>query len=132
MGPETTPERWYTRSEAVKLCGCDRKTLKRYQDDGKLPNWRRRAGCPNRTVEYPLSDLVEAELYTPPANGEEPEDAIRRVRDQERILELTAELADARARAEAHARTIDALTKQVDRLLKSVDRLSAVCAGGGR
>ena len=132
MGPETTPERWYTRKQAAALTGLSVDTVERRQDAGELPNWRRRPGCRNGTVEYPLSDLIEAGLYTPPADGEEPEEAIRRVRDRERILELTAELADARARAEAHERTVEALTKQVDRLLKSVDRLSAVCAGGGR
>jgi hypothetical protein len=133
MGPTKTPtERYYTRAEAADLCGTSRDTIKRADRAGRLPNARRRPGCASGTLEYPYGDLVNAGLYDPPAAGEEPEEAIRRVRDERRVLELTTELADAQARVEVSERTIEVLTKETARLIRAVERLSAALSGGGR
>jgi hypothetical protein len=128
MGPATTSrERWYSRKDAAALCGSGASvdTLKRAAKAGKLPNSRRRPGCPNDTVEIALTDLIDAGFYTPSVSDDEPDARIRRVRDERRIEELTAELHRARATAEAvqeHNTFLKAEIRQLHKLVEQVTR----------
>lgn len=133
MGPQITPtDRYFTRKEAAELCGTSADTIKRAQAKGRFPGARPRPGCPSHTTEIPYVDLVNAKLYEPPASGDEPDEALRRIQDGNRTTELTVKVAELQAIADERLARMKESDSLIRRLTTAIEHLSAATAGGGR
>lgn len=130
MGPNETPVRYYDRRAAADLSETSVDTIKRREKTGLLPNARPRPGDPTGAIEYPISDLINVGLYSPPANGTAPDHVLRQVRDDRELATLKADLLRAEARLDANEQLISSLQTQNKQLLKTVADLTAAIARG--
>ncbi len=93
----SSTERFVTRREAARICGCSYDSIRRRQADGAYPNAVERDGA----WVIPVSDLVAAGDLDPTAPTEPaPPDSDASGADAVRIARLEAELARAQAEIE--------------------------------